>query len=122
MIVHNVLRNCQTCVTCKSPHRKPQGLLQPIIVHQPFELIAWNIVGPLRESSQGNKYIVVLIDYLTKWCEANALKDFSAKIIAKFLLEDVISRQGCPTTILFDQGTNFVSKVLHVHCQSLGIQ
>ena len=117
-----MLQNCSKCATEKNPTRPPQGLLEPISVQQPFELIAWDIIGPLPESQAGNKYIIVVVDYLTKWCEAAPLKDMTAKTIARYLLEEVIVRHGCPQSILLDQGRNFVSKVLEIMCQTLGIK
>ena len=121
--VHNVLRACQKCLTRKEPARQPQGLLEPIKVERPFELIAWDVVGPLPESKSGNRYIIVVTDYLTKWCEAKAVvAEVSAKTVAKFLLEDIVTRHGYPEAILLDQGRNFVSKVKTVMSTSLGIK
>lgn len=117
-----MLKSCQKCILGKDPTRKPQGLLEPIVVDRPFELIFYDIMGPLPESKSGNKYIIVVTDYLTKWCEAKAVSEFSAKTIAKFLLEDVITRHGCPEAIFSDQGCNFVSKVMTVMSKSLGIK
>ena len=57
--VHQVLQNCAMCIQAKDPFRKLPGLLQPIQVIQPFELVSWDIMGPLPQSTLGNKYIIV---------------------------------------------------------------
>ena len=65
----------------------------------------WGIdfMGPFKKVTQRrNKYIIVATDYVTKWAEAKALPDNTAKSIAWFLFDQVISRFGCPLEIVCD--------------------
>ena len=61
------------------------------------------------------------MEYLTKWCESKAVLDVTADTIAKFLIQEVIVRHGCPQSIVSDQGTNFCSEVMRVVARCLGV-
>lgn len=67
----------------------------PINVGLPFERTGVGILElPLTES--GNRYVVVFLDYLTKWVEAFALPDQTSNSIARLLVDHVISLHGVP--------------------------
>nr|GFD13724.1 reverse transcriptase domain-containing protein [Tanacetum cinerariifolium] len=57
-------------------------------------------------SSKGNKYILVAVDYLSKWVEAKALPTNDARVVVKFL-KSLFSRFGTPRAIISDRGTHF---------------
>ena len=97
------LLNCTTCQQTKTPSRKV-GHLQPITVNSPFELVGWDLMGPFPETPTGNRYILVITEYLTRWCEATTVLDTSADTIAHALLHKLILYHGCPTQLLSDQG------------------
>src|SRR5688572_23475341 len=60
----------------------------------------------------GNKYIIVAMDYFTKWPEAKAVPNATAEQVAIFLYEDIICRHGCPQKILSDRGTHFNNEMI----------
>ncbi|GJS58752.1 reverse transcriptase domain-containing protein [Tanacetum coccineum] len=62
-------------------------------------------MGPFP-SSRGNKYILVAVDYLSKWVEAKALPTNDARVVVKFL-KSLFSRFGAPRAIISDRGTHF---------------
>nr|GFB24696.1 reverse transcriptase domain-containing protein [Tanacetum cinerariifolium] len=64
-----------------------------------------DFMGPFP-SSKGNKYILVAVDYLSKWVEAKALPTNDARVVVKFL-KSLFSRFGTPKVIISDQGTHF---------------
>ena len=78
--------------------------------------------GPLPTSVAGNKHVLVVIDYFTKWAELFALPDATAETVAERLLEDVISRFGMPEYLHTDQGSQFESAVFQQLCTLLGIE
>nr|GFC09526.1 reverse transcriptase domain-containing protein [Tanacetum cinerariifolium] len=65
-------------------------------------------MGPFS-SSKGNKYILVAVDYLSKWVEANALPTNDARVVVKFL-KSLFSRFGTPKAIISDRGTHFCNE------------
>ena len=82
----------------------------PIIETQ-FDRIALDIVGPLPKTSRGHRYILVLVDYATRYPEALPLRAATAKAVAKELLL-LFSRVGIAREILTDQGSCFMSRVI----------
>ncbi|GJW29326.1 reverse transcriptase domain-containing protein [Tanacetum coccineum] len=64
-----------------------------------------DIMGPFP-SSRGNKYILVAVDYLSKWVEAKALPTNDARVVCKFL-KSLFARFGAPRAIISDRGTHF---------------
>ncbi|GKE62488.1 reverse transcriptase domain-containing protein, partial [Tanacetum coccineum] len=64
-----------------------------------------DFMGPFP-SSRGNKYILVAVDYLSKWVEAKALPTNDARVVVKFL-KSIFSRFGAPRAIISDRGTYF---------------
>ena len=94
--------------------------MKPIeVVPIPFYMIGVGLVGPLKTTSQGNKYILSVIDYCTKYAEAIALPNQEAVTVAK-ALEDVFARHGMPSVLLTNQGKNFESKVVASLCEMFG--
>lgn len=73
------------------------------IISDPFSKIAMDIVGPRNRTTQGNKYILTIIDEATRYPEAFALPSCEAERIADTLIM-LFSRVGIPKTILTDQG------------------
>nr|GEX32456.1 reverse transcriptase domain-containing protein [Tanacetum cinerariifolium] len=64
------------------------------------------IVKGLFPSSRGNKYILVAVDYLSKWVKAKALPTNDARVVCKFL-KSLFARFGSPRVIISDRGTPF---------------
>ena len=83
-----------------------------------MERIALDIMGPLPTTDNGNKYILVFADYITKFVEANE----KAETVSQKLVDEFISRFGIPQEIHSDQGRKFESKIFQNLCQLLGIR
>ena len=105
-------RSCKPCQLTSKYHTKFKApMISLPVVDQPFERIAMDIVGPLERSKSGNKYVLVICDYATRYPEAIPLRSIEAKKIANELVK-LFSRVGIPKEILTDQGSNFTSKLL----------
>ena len=105
---------CQKCPECQKTDargRRRVPLVPLPIIQEPFERIAMDIVGPLPRSRKGNRFILVICDYATRFPEAIPLRTIEAEKIAEELIM-VFSRFGIPKEILSDQGTNFMSQLL----------
>ncbi|CAI5685713.1 unnamed protein product [Oreochromis niloticus] len=75
-----------------------------------------------RWRASGNRYVLVAMDYFTKWPEAYAVPDQSATTTAERLVEEMFARFGVPAELHRDQGRNFESKVFGEICQRLGVE
>nr|GEU60476.1 DNA-directed DNA polymerase [Tanacetum cinerariifolium] len=80
----------------------PQNTIQ---VCKIFDIWGIDFMGPFS-SSKGNKYILVAVDYLSKWVEAKALPTNDARLVVKFL-KSLFSRFGIPRAIISDRWTHF---------------
>ncbi|PIK58186.1 hypothetical protein BSL78_04910 [Apostichopus japonicus] len=80
-----------------------------------------DIMGPLPVSSRGNRYVVVIADYFTKWTEAFAIADMEAETVARVLVEEFICRFGVPEELHTDQGRQFESELFQHMCRLLDI-
>lgn len=113
---------CETCVARRGPSRQTRGGLQPSRPGCPFERIAIDILGPLPRTLDGNRYIVVVMDYFTKWPECFAIPNQTAEAVLGPLVDQVFCRFGVPQIIHSDQGRNFESAVFQAAMNVLGIE
>ena len=77
-----------------------------------FERWEVDIVGSLLITREGNRYIVVAMDYFSKWPEARPLKTANADTVAMFLYEEIICRFGAPRILQSDREIHFVNEVV----------
>ena len=105
---------CNECPECQKTAPRPtvRSPLIPLpIIEVPFQRIAMDIVGPLPKTSRGHRYLLVMMDYATRFPEAVALRTASAKNVARELFI-LFSRVGIAREILTDQGSCFMSRVM----------
>ncbi|GJY82370.1 reverse transcriptase domain-containing protein [Tanacetum coccineum] len=95
-----------TFVNVKAKFRNVMSAQNSIQVCE--SLTCWGIdfMGAISRTSRGNKYILVAVDYLSKWVEAKALPTNDARVVCKFL-KSLFSRFGAPRAIISDRGTYF---------------
>ena len=104
--VRRFCQNCLNCATRKGPERCIRPPLQQILVKGPFHSVEVDVLQ-LPLTSDGNKYLVVLLDYLTKWVEAYSAPNQRAETIARLLVDNIVCRHGVPEELLSDCGVNF---------------
>lgn len=75
-----------------------------------LQQVGIDLVGPLPTTKRGNKYIITMCDYFTKWPEARAVPDKTARTVADFLYW-TMTRNGCAEIQISDQGREFVNQV-----------
>ena len=91
-------------------------------VSRPLQRVAMDILGPLPETARGNRYILVIGDYFTRWKEAYPMTDMNALTVAQIFVHEFICHMGIPDVIHTDQGRNFESAVVKGICNLLGIK
>lgn len=115
-------RVCETCIAnTKSTLRT--YLFPHELATAPFQVIGMDFLGPIKpESPNGNKFIMVMTDYFSKWVEAVALPDQKAQTTADCLYKHIVQRHGPPLAIVSDRGSNFTSKLFRSFCKTLNIE
>ena len=109
----------RTCVGCQKAARKDNAKapLQPLpCVAEPFEKVAFDLVGPLPKSSSGYRYLLTVMCLYTKFPEAIPLRRVDNHTVLDAMME-VFSRYGLPKVILTDQGSVFTSKLTRHMCK-----
>ena len=116
------IKSCTDCSKNKMPRKKSKAPLVEYQVGFPMDRIAIDLMGPLVTTKHGNKYILVIGDYFTRWVEAFPLPDIKAETVAQCLLNEFIARLGIPLELHSDQATNFESNLFQELCKSLEIK
>jgi len=88
--------------------------LVPYVTLQVFEKWAIDFVGPIIPPGKRTnaRNTITTTDYLTRWAEAQLVKDCSAKTAVKFILEYILSIFDCLRILVSDQGTRFLNKTI----------
>jgi transposase InsO family protein len=110
--VHKYLNECVDCQLGKTATTAKAGLLEPIEVTEPFQKVCMDFLGPLPTTERGNKYLLVLIDLLTKWPEIYPLPDRKATTVARVIALEFIPRHGAIQELLSDNGAEFHSELV----------
>ena len=81
-----------------------------------------DIMGPVPQSYKGNEYILVIMEYTTRYVIALPLKETSSNTVMRKFIKHIVNREGIPSEILTDRGSNFLSHSMDELCQQLGIK
>ena len=88
--------------------------LQPQVALQDFEKWAIDFIGPINPPGKkiGVCYIITATDYVTRWAEAQAVKDCTVDTAAHFIFEQILTRFGYPKILMSNRGTHFVNQTI----------
>ena len=89
--VQDWCRSFDTCASKKGPSRKIQAPMAQYNVGVPMERLAADILGPLPVSDSGNKYLLIIADYFTKWTEAFLIQNQEANTVAEKIVKEFVS-------------------------------
>lgn len=112
----DAVRYCRSCDICQRSLQKGRVSKVPLgstpLIDEPFRRVAVDIVGPIVPmTSRGNRYILTLMDYATRYPEAIPLRNIDTISVAEALFS-IFSRVGFPREMLTDRGTQFMSDVM----------
>ncbi|KAG2192670.1 hypothetical protein INT47_009240 [Mucor saturninus] len=115
-----VVQNCVTCqVRTKTPHNRTEPAHPIDTPIHPFYMIGCDAIGPMDPTEDGYRYLLVAVDYLTRWPIAIPVKDITEETTVNFLFEQVVVPYGVPNFILTDRGSNFTSGYVREFFKSL---
>nr|GEX64926.1 reverse transcriptase domain-containing protein [Tanacetum cinerariifolium] len=103
--VQNLVKNCDVCQHQGKISQRDEMPQNSIQVCEIFYAWGVDFIGPFP-SSRGNKYILVAVDYLSKWVDVKALPTNDSRVVCKFL-KNLFARFGAPKAIISDRGTHF---------------
>ena len=125
-LFEDVTHFCRSCDKCQ--RSTPKGSVRPVplskmpLIDTPFNRVAVDLIGPIVPASdRGNRYILTVVDYCTRYPEAIALKNIDTEQVAEALVE-IFCRTGVPMEMLSDRGTQFTSQLMQEVCRLLSVR
>ncbi|GFT34882.1 retrovirus-related Pol polyprotein from transposon opus [Trichonephila clavipes] len=110
--IFEYVSTCDRCQKFNYKNALPAGRLMPIVSKYPNEIVTLDLLGPYPASRpERYKFILVISDHFTKWCELIPLRKASAQTIANAFFNNYIARYGAPISLISDNGPQFISDV-----------
>ena len=102
---------CDRCQRMGNISRRDEGPLKGILEVDLFDVWGIDFMGPFP-SAYNNKYIILVVDYVSKWVEAIPTYTNDAKVVITFLRRNIFSRFGTPKALISDEGSHFYNKLV----------
>ncbi|GFW35846.1 transposon Tf2-11 polyprotein [Trichonephila clavipes] len=110
--IFEYVSTCDRCQKFNYKNALPAGRLMPIVSKYPNEIVTLDLLGPYPASRpERYKFVLVISDHLTKWCELISLHKASAQAIANAFFDNYIARYGAPISLINDNSPQFISDV-----------
>ena len=116
------VRKCKPCQKHGNLIHQKQEQLHYILSHGPLLNGEWTFLAPFSPGKGQVKFLIVTVDYFTKWIQAKPLTTITAQQVQQFVWKYLICRYGVPHTIITDNGRQFIDKELAKFYTGLGIK
>ncbi|GJR92555.1 reverse transcriptase domain-containing protein [Tanacetum coccineum] len=116
---HTLVRLCEACQKTRNISKRDEMPLNNIQVCEIFEIWGIDFMGPFPKSYKF-KYILVIVDYVSKWAEAQALPTNDARVVVTFL-NKLFCHFGMPKAIISNRGTHFYNKIMEKTMKRYGV-
>ncbi|XP_058774424.1 uncharacterized protein LOC131648708 [Vicia villosa] len=107
----SIVKECDRCQRTGNISKRNQMPQKGILEVELFDVWGIDFMGPFPPSF-GKNYILVAVDYVSKWVEAVALPTNDAEVVVNFLKTNIFSRFGVPRALISDEGTHFLNKLM----------
>ncbi|XP_039012179.1 uncharacterized protein LOC120141335, partial [Hibiscus syriacus] len=119
----NYARKCHKCQIYGDRIHTPPHPLHVMTAPWPFSMWGMDVIGQISpKASNGHRFILVAIDYFTKWVEAASYANVTQSTICKFLKKEIICRYGLPERIISDNALNLNNKMMDSVCKQFKIK
>ena len=118
----DLVRKCKICQEHAKISHIPSEPLTSVTSLWPFQLWGLDILGPLSIGKGQCKFIIVAVDYFTKWAEAEPLATITEQKIHNFIWHAIICRFGIPRALVSDNEKQFDNAKFRDFCAELGIK
>ncbi|RVW70109.1 Retrovirus-related Pol polyprotein from transposon 17.6 [Vitis vinifera] len=118
---HSMCKGCDRCQRLGKLTRQNMMPLNPILIVDVFDVWGIDFMGPFPMSF-GHSYILVGVDYVSKWVEAIPCRSNDHKVVLKFLKDNIFARFGVPKAIISDGGTHFCNKPFETLLAKYGVK
>src|SRR5437588_2115574 len=109
--INNYVRSCDTCQK-RIKKKQVSEASSATIVTEPFAHIGIDVMGPLPVKRNGKRYIILAVDFFTKYLEGIVVDEADAQTVTKFLHSDIICRYRIPKELASDQRTEFINNLI----------
>jgi len=116
------VKGCAACQRRKQYRRSNYGTFRSTVSNFPWERAAMDLVGPLPESDDHNRYILTIIDTFSRWPIAIPLPNKKSSVIAEAIYKNLISIHGCPKELFSDREHTLLADSITLMCKNLGIK
>ncbi|CAF2035716.1 unnamed protein product [Rotaria magnacalcarata] len=120
--VFNYISACQLCQQFKYNNAPTASPMQLHSVNEPWHTIGMDIMGPFPTTARQKRFLLVIVDYFTRWIELFPLNSITSIDITNILTNEIFSRYGLPKHIVSDNGPQFISNLFKNFCDALGIK
>ncbi|CAJ2647353.1 unnamed protein product [Trifolium pratense] len=114
------VKKCDKCQRHGDMHLAPPRELKSLSSPWPFAWWGMDLLGPFTKGLYQNRYLIVAVDYFTKWVEAEPLSDITSLRVLRFFKRNVLARFGIPQVVVTDNGTQFTDKDFQAFLVALG--
>ena len=116
-------RKCHKCQIYADKIHLPPTSLNVLSSPWPFSMWGIDMIGRIEpKASNGHRFILVAIDYFTKWVEAASYANVTKQVVVRFIKNHIICRYGVPNKIITDNGTNLNNKMMKDLCDEFKIE
>jgi hypothetical protein len=112
----DLVQKCENCQKCARDQKQPSSLTQLIQPTWPLQRWGLDLLGPLPPAQGNLKYVVVAVEYFSKWIEAKPLATITSVIVLNFFWQNIVCRFSVPKAITMDNGTQFDAEAFKNLC------
>jgi ribonuclease HI len=115
-----LVQKCKNCQKCARDQKQPSSLTQLIQPTWPLQRWGLDLLGPLPPAQGNLKYVVVAVEYFSKWIEAKPLATITSATVQKFFWQNIVFRFDVSKAITVDNGTQFGVETFKELCDHIG--